>query len=291
MSDQTIERVTALIAPEVTAAGLSLYDLEHAGGVLRVVVDRPGGVDIEAIAAITRAVSRLLDEHDPLPGHYTLEVSSPGLERRLRVPAHFAGAVGETRQAQAPRRGRRRPRAERRHRVRRRRRHGDPGRRRPPTTGHDRPPGRLLRHRTGPHRVRLGPSAKAGQGQRCSRHPTDTTGPREEGSIMTWQPGDDGSAPGARGRQGHLRRDAAWARSPTRSRPPTRSMPDAHEYAWVTIDPDTVDIRVMRAGARRGRRARRPRARRHARPTSAASPRRPSSQVMTPAPPRGRARD
>jgi ribosome maturation factor RimP len=96
MSDQTIDRVTALIAPEVTAAGLSLYDLEHAGGVLRVVVDRPGGVDLEAIAAITRAVSRLLDEHDPLPGHYTLEVSSPGLERRLRVPAHFAGAVGET---------------------------------------------------------------------------------------------------------------------------------------------------------------------------------------------------
>ncbi len=96
MSDQTIDRVTALVAPEVTAAGLSLYDLEHAGGVLRVVVDRPGGVDLEAIAAITRAVSRLLDEHDPLPGHYTLEVSSPGLERRLRVPAHFAGAVGET---------------------------------------------------------------------------------------------------------------------------------------------------------------------------------------------------
>jgi len=64
--------------------------------VLRVVVDRPGGVDLEAIAAITRAVSRLLDEHDPLPGHYTLEVSSPGLERRLRVPAHFSGAVGET---------------------------------------------------------------------------------------------------------------------------------------------------------------------------------------------------
>ncbi len=96
MSDQTIDRVTALVAPEVTAAGLSLYDLEHAGGVLRVVVDRPGGVDLEAIAAITRAVSRLLDEHDPLPGHYTLEVSSPGLERRLRVPAHFSGAVGET---------------------------------------------------------------------------------------------------------------------------------------------------------------------------------------------------
>ena len=96
MSDPTADRVTALIAPEVTAAGLSLYDVEHSGGVLRVVVDRPGGVDLDSVAAVTRAISRLLDEHDPLPGHYTLEVSSPGLERRLRVPAHFEGAVGQT---------------------------------------------------------------------------------------------------------------------------------------------------------------------------------------------------
>jgi ribosome maturation factor RimP len=60
-------------------------------------VDRTGGVDLEAIAAATRAVSAVLDGHDPMPGQrYTLEVSSPGVERRLRTPSHFQRAVGET---------------------------------------------------------------------------------------------------------------------------------------------------------------------------------------------------
>ncbi len=88
------ERVRAVVEPVVAAQDLELFDLEQAGGVLRVTVDRPGGVDMEAISAATRAVSRALDEHDPIAGHYTLEVSSPGLERPLRTPAHFAWAVG-----------------------------------------------------------------------------------------------------------------------------------------------------------------------------------------------------
>jgi ribosome maturation factor RimP len=49
---------------------------------------------MSAIAATTRAISRALDEHDPIAGQYTLEVSSPGLERPLRTPAHWAWAVG-----------------------------------------------------------------------------------------------------------------------------------------------------------------------------------------------------
>jgi ribosome maturation factor RimP len=53
-----------------------------------------GGVDVDDLAAATRAVSRLLDELDPIDGRYTLEVSSPGLERPLRTPAHPARAVG-----------------------------------------------------------------------------------------------------------------------------------------------------------------------------------------------------
>lgn len=88
------ERVRAVVEPVVAAQDLELFDLEQAGGTLRVTVDRPGGVDMEAIAAATRALSRALDEHDPIPGGYTLEVSSPGLERPLRTPAHFAWAVG-----------------------------------------------------------------------------------------------------------------------------------------------------------------------------------------------------
>ncbi len=88
------ERVRDVIEPVIAAQGLELFDLEQAGPVLRVTVDKEGGLDMSAIAAATRAVSRAMDEHDPIDGQYTLEVSSPGLERPLRTPAHFAWAVG-----------------------------------------------------------------------------------------------------------------------------------------------------------------------------------------------------
>lgn len=89
-------RVRALIEPVVAAEGLDLFDLEQAGPILRVTVDREGGVDIDDITRTTRAISRALDEHDPIATGYTLEVSSPGLERVLRTPAHYAWAVGRT---------------------------------------------------------------------------------------------------------------------------------------------------------------------------------------------------
>ncbi|WP_334144927.1 ribosome maturation factor RimP [Rhabdothermincola sp.] len=89
------ERVRAVVEPVVSAQGLELFDLEHAGGVLRVTVDRPGGVDLDTVTATTRAVSRALDDLDPIAGRYTLEVTSPGLERPLRTPAHFRWAVGQ----------------------------------------------------------------------------------------------------------------------------------------------------------------------------------------------------
>ena len=67
-----------------------------ASATLRITVNKPGGVDLDALAGANALLSAYLDEHDPMPGRYTLEVSSPGLERRLRTPAHFEGAVGET---------------------------------------------------------------------------------------------------------------------------------------------------------------------------------------------------
>jgi len=91
---ETTTRVRLLIEPLIDDAGVSLYDLEYAGGVLRVTVQKEGGVDIGTIGKLTRQVSLLLDEEDPMPSQYTLEVSSPGLERVLRTPAHFVGAVG-----------------------------------------------------------------------------------------------------------------------------------------------------------------------------------------------------
>ena len=59
-------------------------------------VDKDGGVGLDELGDATRDVSAVLDDIDPIPGRYTLSVSSPGLERRLRTPAHFARALGET---------------------------------------------------------------------------------------------------------------------------------------------------------------------------------------------------
>ena len=98
-----VDTIAQALAPAVSGLGLDLYDVEMSGTgrarILRVMVDREGGVDLDAIADATQAVSPLLDA-PPLDaviaGPYALEVSSPGLERPLRTPAHFARAVGET---------------------------------------------------------------------------------------------------------------------------------------------------------------------------------------------------
>jgi ribosome maturation factor RimP len=90
------DELLAALQPIVEALGLELVDVERRAGVLQVTVDRPGGVDLDALTAANRALSHALDELDPIPGRYSLEVSSPGLERPLRTPAHFSRAVGET---------------------------------------------------------------------------------------------------------------------------------------------------------------------------------------------------
>jgi ribosome maturation factor RimP len=95
MAESTKYLVEAL-SPLLEARGLDLVDVERRGAELTVFVDRDGGVDLDELAEATRMVSDALDELDPMPGRYTLSVSSPGLERRLRTPAHFARAVGET---------------------------------------------------------------------------------------------------------------------------------------------------------------------------------------------------
>jgi ribosome maturation factor RimP len=91
-----MDDLTDALSPVLAELGLDLVDVEVTGRVVRVLVDRDGGVDLDALASANRAVSVELDRLDPMPGRYTLEVSSPGVERRLRTPAHFARAVGET---------------------------------------------------------------------------------------------------------------------------------------------------------------------------------------------------
>jgi ribosome maturation factor RimP len=94
-----LERVRALVAPIASDLQLDLYDIEQRGGTLRVTLDAlpgaDGGVDLEQLALATRLISRELDHHDPVPGKYTLEVSSPGIERPLRRPEHFGRVVGQ----------------------------------------------------------------------------------------------------------------------------------------------------------------------------------------------------
>lgn len=101
MSDSsTLKKVERLIASIVSDLHLDLYDLEFRGGTLRVTIDRPagveGGLDLETIALASRLIGRELDHDDPMGGHYTLEVTSPGLERSLRVPTHFQRSIGKT---------------------------------------------------------------------------------------------------------------------------------------------------------------------------------------------------
>ena len=94
MTDMT--DLAGALSPVVEAQGLELVDVEIHGAQLTVFVDREGGVGLDDLGEATKEVSAALDRIDPMPGRYTLTVSSPGLERRLRTPAHFTRAVGET---------------------------------------------------------------------------------------------------------------------------------------------------------------------------------------------------
>lgn len=89
------DRVRDIVLPILGRHDVELYDLQVEGPLVRVVVDREGGVDLDTLSAVTRAVSRALDDADPIASRYTLEVTSPGVERPLRTPEQFVRAVGE----------------------------------------------------------------------------------------------------------------------------------------------------------------------------------------------------
>lgn len=90
---EELERAVAAVCDGV---GVELVDIELRHGVLQVTIERDGGLDLECVAEASRAVSDLLDANEQLApeGHYELEVSSPGVERRLRRPAQYRSAVG-----------------------------------------------------------------------------------------------------------------------------------------------------------------------------------------------------
>jgi ribosome maturation factor RimP len=99
VNEAKLEAVRRAVEPAIAALGLDLYDIEVLGGtgsaVVRVTITRESGVDLEAITAATQAVSPLVDDAEVVNGPFLLEVSSPGIERALRRPEHFHGAIGE----------------------------------------------------------------------------------------------------------------------------------------------------------------------------------------------------
>lgn len=98
-----MKKVTELTAelalPLVEQAGCTLWDVEYVREAgtwyLRVFIDCEGGVDINQCEAVSRPLSDLLDEHDPIEGSYVLEVGSAGADRALTKPAHFEACMGK----------------------------------------------------------------------------------------------------------------------------------------------------------------------------------------------------
>jgi len=91
-------RLIDLLEAPINALGYELVDLElrtGGRGLLRIYIDTERGVTLDDCEHVSKQLSALLDVEDPLPGAYVLEVSSPGLDRRLRTPEHFAKFKGE----------------------------------------------------------------------------------------------------------------------------------------------------------------------------------------------------
>ncbi len=83
----------------VESLGANLYDIvtvkEHDRNIFRVLVTTPNGISLDKCAEISRMISPILDVDEPMGGEYILEVSSPGIERKLRKKEHFIASVGE----------------------------------------------------------------------------------------------------------------------------------------------------------------------------------------------------
>jgi ribosome maturation factor RimP len=94
----TVKRILAIVAPIVAEEGCELIDValatEPGQRILRVFIDRPEGVKLEDCARVSHAIEDVIEVEGRVQGRYHLEVSSPGLDRPLRVPAHFDRVVG-----------------------------------------------------------------------------------------------------------------------------------------------------------------------------------------------------
>ena len=99
--DATIARIWQLAAPLAETQGMEIIDIEfrhegsRGGRVLRLYLDKPGGPNVDDLSRMSRDLSELLDADEVVDGTYTLEVSSPGVNRPLKRPEHFLPFVGK----------------------------------------------------------------------------------------------------------------------------------------------------------------------------------------------------
>ena len=215
----TSDDVERIAAPLLQAAGLELVDVEIRSGNIVVTVDREGGIDLDTLASMSKAISAAIDREGVGPSsRYELEVSSPGLERRLaparalppvRRPPDLNSDLARSRR-RAQDRGRARLRGRQRH-----RRDGARAARWPPTP-------RLWRHRKSPHGLRLEggfgqhrladvPAVSAAPRTKASRavEELDSAPERDGGQGMSsteFDPLPPGGAPADRRGEGHCRR-------------------------------------------------------------------------------------
>jgi len=94
----TVPHIHELLEPGADALGYELVAVELTGGdtsIVRVYIDTPNGVTVTDCSKASRQFSAILDVEDPISNRYTLEVSSPGMDRPLAKPAHFQKVVGE----------------------------------------------------------------------------------------------------------------------------------------------------------------------------------------------------
>lgn len=94
------EAIHQIVEPVVNAMGLQLWGVEYIGQgrhtLLRIYIEKEGGINVEDCAEASRQISSILDVEDPISSEYTLEVSSPGLDRMLFTPAQAQACVGAT---------------------------------------------------------------------------------------------------------------------------------------------------------------------------------------------------
>ena len=93
-------KLASLVEPVIREVGVELVELQlvqrKSSALLRLLVDKPGGINLDECAEVSHRVSFLLETADPIEGRYTLEVSSPGLDRPLTTEADFRRKIGES---------------------------------------------------------------------------------------------------------------------------------------------------------------------------------------------------